>query len=84
VASNGFVSDIKPYFTACYRAHMIHFAELDLWSADQVRDSWQAIRDAVATGSMPREGCGEGVWDSLTRNQFLRDLDAWKNEGFSS
>jgi len=83
-----FADTIKPYFTACYRAHMIDVANLDLWSPADVKDNWQDIHDRVAIpagqpGSMPKAGCPEGVWDDKTRAQFLKDFDDWKAGGFA-
>jgi hypothetical protein len=83
----GFLKDVRPYFTACYRAHMISFGGFDLWSAESVQGMWQEVRDCVADGSMPPAAgtagaCPEGGWDDLTRAQFLQDFDAWKTDGF--
>ena len=72
---------IKPYFTPCYRAHMVH-SNLDLWDYDTVKQEWQDIHDSVKTKSMPQAGCAEGVWDDLTRDQFIADFIAWKAAGF--
>jgi hypothetical protein len=83
----GFMRDIRPYFTACYRAHMIEFRELDLWSEPAVKEQFQAIFDIVSAGEMPPDAsedgaCPEGGWDDLTRAQFLKDFQAWKDGGF--
>jgi hypothetical protein len=79
----GFVSTIKPYFTACYRAHMMKFGDrFDLWDAAQVQAEWQKINDQVSAGNMPQVGCPEGVWDAHTQAQFLNDFQAWKAAGF--
>lgn len=75
-----FDSVIKPYFTPCYRAHMIR--GLDLWDYDTVKQKWQDIHDTVKNKSMPRAGCPEGVWDDSTRDQFIADFVAWKAAGF--
>jgi hypothetical protein len=81
--SIGFGNTIKPYFTACYRAHMIKYGDqFDLWDAAQVQVEWQKICDRVTIGSMPQAGCPEGVWDAPTRAQFLIDFQAWKTAGF--
>jgi hypothetical protein len=80
--SIGFVSTVKPYFTACYRAHMIRYKHLDLWDAEAVQAKFDAIHQQVSDGGMPMAGCPEGVWDQLTRQQFLSDLKAWKAAGF--
>jgi hypothetical protein len=75
---------IKPYFTPCYRAHMIKMGpRIDLWDYDTVKAKWELIQGAVKDESMPKEGCPEGVWDDPTRSQFLKDFDAWKAGGFA-
>lgn len=76
---------LKPYFTPCYRAHMIKMGpRFDLWDYDQVKANWQAIRESVDPASplMPRAGCPEGVWDDHTRAQFVKDFEAWSAGGF--
>ena len=74
---------IKPYFTPCYRAHMIKMGpKIDLWDSVVVKTNFQKIRDAVEGEFMPQEGCPEGVWDTHTRAQFINDFDAWKAGGF--
>lgn len=84
----GFARDIRPYFTACFRAHMIEFGGFDLWAADQVQGLWQPIFDRVKSGSMPPgpgsdpPPCPEGGWDELTRAQFLADFGTWKAGNF--
>jgi hypothetical protein len=78
--SMSFDTVIRPYFTPCYRAHMI--SSLDLWDYDTVKQEWQRIHDSIKTKSMPRAGCAEGVWDDLTRDQFIKDFVAWKAGGF--
>jgi hypothetical protein len=78
----GFESTIKPYFTACYRAHMLNVLALDLWDATAVQSSWDDINDEVTSKSMPKAGCPEGVWDDATRTSFLNDFVAWKTSGF--
>jgi hypothetical protein len=81
----GFVQDIKPYFTACYRAHMIKFGGFDLWSATDVQAKFQDIFDIVEAENMPPpppDACPEGGWDKTTRDQFLNDFKAWKTGGF--
>ncbi len=82
-----YVDTIKPYFTPCYRAHMLDVGVFDLWVLDQVKNFWQDIFDRVSIpagkpGSMPKAGCPEGVWDDLTRQQFLKDFQGWKAGGF--
>ncbi len=81
-ASVGFQSTIKPFFTACYRTHMINYNGLDLWDAGAVQTSWPDINQYVTNGLMPKAGCPEGVWDDATRNLFLADFLAWKNAGY--
>ena len=82
-----FMQDIRPYFTACYRAHMLNFGGFDLWSATDVQNMWQGIFDRVNAGEMPPPStddgaCPEGGWDTLTRDQFLRDFRAWRDGQF--
>ena len=43
----GFQTTIKPYFTACYRTHMLNVMDLDLWSAQAVQSNWDIIDQAV-------------------------------------
>jgi hypothetical protein len=78
----GFQSTVKPFFTACYRAHMLNVLSLDLWDASAVQSSWNDINQQVTSLQMPKAGCPEGVWDAGTRAQFLSDFLAWKNAGF--
>jgi hypothetical protein len=40
------------------------------------------INDAVTSGTVPKAGCPEGVWDASTKALFLNDFSAWKNAGF--
>lgn len=85
----GFSQNIRPYFTACYRAHMIRFGNFDLWSATDVQNEWQEIFDQVEAENMPPAAgqpgaCPEGGWDEITRRQFLRDFQAWKDDGFQA
>ena len=79
-AAVGFDQTIKPYFTACYRQHMMFM--FDLWSAADCQDNWDPINDSVVNKSMPRAGCPEGVWDDAMRQKFLADFKAWKDGGF--
>jgi len=79
--SMSFDTVIRPYFTPCYRAHMVP-ANLDLWDYDTVKQAWQAIHDSVKNKKMPVAGCAEGVWDDRTRDQFIADFVAWKAAGF--
>jgi hypothetical protein len=81
--SLGFESTIKPYFTACYRAHMLKSGDqFDLWDAAQVEQEWPEILNQVTSGNMPATGCPEGVWDTVTNAQFVSDFQAWKAAGF--
>jgi hypothetical protein len=66
---------------------MLDVANIDLWSLDDVKKNWQDIFNRVSIpagqkGSMPKAGCPEGVWDDLTRQQFLKDFQDWKAGGF--
>jgi hypothetical protein len=85
-AAIGFERGIKPYFTDCYRDHMLNKVprpiRFDLWSRDAVMAHWDAIHDSVSDGSMPARGCPEGVWDEATKNRFLQDFQAWKDGGY--
>jgi hypothetical protein len=56
-----FMRDIRPYFTACFRAHMIEFAGFDLWLGTDVRNRWQRIFDKVQSGGMPPDSSEEGA-----------------------
>lgn len=83
MAVPSFDRDIKPYFTPCYRAHMIHYRKFDLWIRDTVKNKFDDIKAEVETGNMPPPkeapgACPEGGWDDITRAQFLVDFDAWK------
>ena len=76
----GFENTIKPYFTPCYRAHMLNYnSTIDLWDPAVVQQRWGQINNMVQGGTMPAEGCGEGVWDTITQQQFLSDFAAWKS-----
>lgn len=74
--SCGFASTVKPFFTDCYRQHMMF--RFDLWDPTAVQNNWQAIHDAVANGSMPAAGC-PGTFD---QNAFLTAFQCWKDQGF--
>ncbi|HUI84588.1 MAG TPA: hypothetical protein VL240_10205 [Candidatus Binatia bacterium] len=72
----GFASTVKPFFTDCYRSHMLFM--FDLWDPTAVQNNWQAIHDAVANGSMPAPGC-PGTFD---QSGFLTAFQCWKDQGF--
>lgn len=74
--SCGFASTVKPFFTDCYRQHMMFM--FDLWDASAVQTNWQQIHDACANGSMPAPGC-PGTFDV---NAFLTAFQCWKDQGF--
>jgi hypothetical protein len=79
----GFENTIKPYFTPCYRAHMLIYGpKIDLWDGTVVQSEWGSIFNAVTGRDMPAAGCPEGIWDDATRTQFLSDFQAWKVAGF--
>ena len=80
MATVKFETTIKPYFTECYRRHMLFFC--DLWVLTDCKTNWQDIHDSVEDGSMPKAGCPEGVWDDQKRKEFLSDFQAWKDSGF--
>jgi len=78
-----FDKDIKPYFTACYKDHMLDYG-LDLWSAADVKTQFSGIRSRVKSGSMPpdaADGC-EGSWDDAKKNEFIKKFDDWKAGGY--
>jgi hypothetical protein len=78
-----FANTIKPYFTACYRAHMMNSGDqFDLWDPAQVQTEAPNILTQVQLppddpNRMPAKGCPEGVWDDHTRAQFVQDFQAW-------
>jgi len=74
--SCGFASTVKPFFTDCYRQHMMFM--FDLWDATAVQNNWQQIFNAVNSGQMPIAGC-PGTFD---KNGFLDAFQCWKNQGF--
>jgi hypothetical protein len=78
----GFQTTIKPFFTACYRTHMLNVMALDLWDAGAVQSNWDMINTAVSSGQMPKVGCPEGVWDPATQALFLGDFLAWQNANY--
>ncbi len=79
----GFANSVKPYFTPCYRAHMMRFGnQFDLWDPAAVKVEFDAIQQQVTSKDMPQAGCPEGVWDDMTRERFLSDFAAWKDAGF--
>ena len=75
-ATCGFASTVAPFFTDCYRDHMMFM--FDLWDKTAVQNNWQAIHDAVANGSMPAAGC-PGPFDKAG---FLTAFQCWKDHGF--
>ncbi|MBK3662330.1 hypothetical protein JJE66_13860 [Bradyrhizobium diazoefficiens] len=80
-----FTNTIKPYFTPCYRAHMMMYGNrFDLWDAKAVQTEWDMIHTKVKSGDMPAPGCPEGVWDDMTQERFLIDFTAWKAAGYPS
>lgn len=72
----GFADVVKPFFTSCYRQHMLFM--FDLWDPAQVQANWQTIRDAVANGSMPAAGCP----GTFNQQGFLEAFQCWKDQGF--
>ena len=81
--SISFATTIKPYFTPCYRAHMMKYGDkFDLWDHTAVQGEWNKIFNQVTGGSMPAAGCPEGVWDAMVQAQFLSDFQAWKAAGY--
>lgn len=72
----GFNAVIKPFFTDCYRSHMMFM--FDLWDAGQVQSNWQSIHDACQNGSMPAAGCP----GTFNLSGFLQAFQCWKDQGF--
>jgi hypothetical protein len=83
-----FANTIKPYFTQCYRDHMLADGDqFDLWDAQSVQNEATSVLDRCQrppdqAGSMPQSGCPEGVWDDQTRAQFVKDFQAWMAAGY--
>jgi hypothetical protein len=79
-----FSTTVKPYFTACYRQHMIDAGGFDLWDAGDVQDQFDPIDGAVASGSMPPgdDECGP-KWEQSKIDQFRKAFKAWKDGGFN-
>jgi hypothetical protein len=91
MASVSFAGIIKPYFTACFRAHMLSATGLDLWDPSQVQGNFTAIQQQISSGNMPpttsvggMNPCPEGGWDSYTQQQFLLDFTAWQQGGYQA
>jgi hypothetical protein len=76
VVTCGFADVVKPFFTECYRQHMLFM--FDLWNAAAVQQNWQAIHDAVANGSMPAAGC-PGTFNKVG---FMEAFQCWKDQNF--
>src|SRR6266568_1870354 len=70
----GFASVVKPFFTECYRSHMLFM--FDLWDPVAVQQNWQAIHDAVANGAMPAPGCP----GTFNQPGFLEAFQCWKDQ----
>jgi hypothetical protein len=83
-----FMHTIKPYFTSCYRAHMMNAGDqFDLWDPAQVQAEAPEILNRCQLSppdpqSMPVKGCPEGVWDDQTRAQFVKDFQTWMAAGY--
>jgi hypothetical protein len=72
----GFASTVKPFFTDCYRQHMLFM--FDLWDPNAVKNNWQIIHDAVANGQMPAAGCP----GTFNQGGFLQAFQCWKDQNF--
>jgi hypothetical protein len=72
----GFAAVVKPFFTDCYRSHMLFL--FDLWDPNAVKQHWQAIHDAVQSGAMPAGGCP----GTFNKDGFLEAFQCWKDQGF--
>jgi hypothetical protein len=84
-----FARTIKPFFTDVDRQAMIDpvhtfgVITFDLWSPTDCRDNWDAINNAIASGSMPPPGDGsDGPWPQAKIDQFAGLFKAWKDGGF--
>ena len=81
--ASSFAGTIKPYFSPCFRAHMLRYGDqFDLWDPVQVQSEWQPIHDQVSNNAMPAAGCPDSAWDAQTRAQFLSDFEAWQAANF--
>jgi len=76
VLTCGFNDVVKPFFTECYRSHMLF--KFDLWDKNQVQANWQQIHDAVQNGSMPAAGCP----GTFNQSGFLQAFQCWKDQSF--
>ena len=72
----GYANVVKPFFTDCYRSHMMFM--FDLWDPAQVQANWQGIFDACQNGSMPAPGCP----GTFNQSGFLQAFQCWKDQGF--
>jgi hypothetical protein len=84
-----FATTIKPFFTAIDRnamidpQHTLGIITFDLWSRDDCQANWDAIRAAIANGSMPPAGAdSDGPWPQSKIDQFVTTFIAWKDGGF--
>jgi hypothetical protein len=84
-----FAATIKPYFTQLDRdammnpQHTLGIITFDLWSRADCQANWDAIKDAIANGSMPPAGAGsDGPWPKSKIDQFIVDFTGWKDGGF--
>jgi len=77
-AAPGFAKDIKPYFDARDRDHMLNQVGLfDLWLDSDVCNNYSGIRDAIEQKRMPIPD----PWPDVKIQTFLPLFDAWKNGG---
>ena len=72
----GFAAVVKPFFTECYRSHMLFM--LDLHDPVAVKNHWQQIHDTVQSGHMPAPGCP----GTFNKPGFLEAFQCWKDQGF--
>jgi hypothetical protein len=80
--ATSFSRDIKAYFSQGERDSMKDANHtggftVDLWSADDVKGNWDAIRRVIKDKEMPPGGWAD---DKITK--FLKDFDAWKAGGY--
>lgn len=80
--ATSFASTIKPYFSQSDRdtmndANRTGGYTVDLWSADDVKNNYDAIKGAIDSQSMP-----PGGWESAQIAAFDADFEAWRSGGY--
>jgi hypothetical protein len=84
-----FIGNIKPFFTEIDRnammdaTHTFGIITFDLWSRDDCEANWDAIKTAIANGSMPPPGDdSDGPWAQSKIDKFVDLFQRWKADGF--